>query len=527
MKNKKILSLFLAVCLCLTVAGCGEKTQNPQTDNDNSEHTVLNDKKMQLLYSSSDSFNPYTAQTAVNRELCGLLYDSLTKNDNNFNPVNCLASSVEISGNSCTVVLKDVLFTDGSPVTADDVVYSCNLARNTVGAVSAAMYEITSVSAKDSKTVVFSLAKNDPYFANLLDFPILKSGTDKIADVDGVLQPPIGCGRFKLNESADALLRNEGYYGEKTPISQIKLINSPDMESISHYVEIGATDAYYTDTYGTAIVRMSGKKVDINLNDLVYIGINDGVALLKEPNIRYAISSSLNRNDICKTAFYNNANPANGFFNPVFEDTKAVQTIKNVSDFEIAIENLEKIGYNSLDSTGFRVNQSGYRLRFNLLVNSQNTSALSAAHLIKEQLKGVGIEINVIERGYDDYISMLQSGNFEMYIGEIRILQNMDISPLVIPGGSASYGVSAPVTVKDEENSEGIQDESGVTNIIKVFEAYNAGNAGLVDIAAVLQTQLPCIPVCYREGLLFYDDKVCNLSGASLSDIYFSIENKN
>ena len=51
-------------------------------------------KTVSLLYSYSDSFNPYTAKTAANREISSLLYDSLIKTDNNFSHVKCDALDV-------------------------------------------------------------------------------------------------------------------------------------------------------------------------------------------------------------------------------------------------------------------------------------------------------------------------------------------------------------------------------------------------------------------------------------------------
>ncbi len=516
MRTKSFICVLTAVCLLLT--GCGKNTQKSDKGSSESSEASSSKTVMQLLFSATDSFNPYTAATAVNRELCELLYDPLIKVDNKYNPVNYLAAQTFLDGTECRITLKDALFSDGSAVTAEDVVYSCNLARSTAGAISAALYEVSSVKAADSKTVVFSLTRRDPYFLNLLDFPILKAGSDKVTDVDGVLQPPIGCGRFVLDNSHQSLKLNSGYYGKKPEISEIRLINSPDAESIGHYVEVGATDAYFTETADGGIVRMSGKKTDVNLNDLVYIGINDKNALLSVTGIRYAISSAIDRTELSKYSFYNNAVAANGFFNPDFKDTSAVQTIKNVSDFEIAIENLEEIGYNRLDSEGYRINSSGYRLGFNLLTNSQNASSRDAAARVKESLRGVGIFINIVERPYAEYLAALQGGSFELYIGAARILPNMDISPLVLPGGSMAYGINPPVA---DPASETPAEPSAV---MRIFDAYYSGTAGLADISAVLQTELPLIPLCYREGLLFYDSSVCNLEGASISDIYFSLE---
>ena len=63
---------------------------------------------------------------------------------------------------------------------------------------------------------------------------------------------------------------NTKYYGGSLNINEIRLINAPDSESVSHYVEVGAADMYYSDISDGNIVRMSGKKVSINLNRDVY-----------------------------------------------------------------------------------------------------------------------------------------------------------------------------------------------------------------------------------------------------------------
>lgn len=48
--------------------------------------------------------------------------------------------------------------------------------------------------------MVIKLGRADPYFANVLDFPIIKRNSDKITDSDGVTHPPIGCGRLSLTK---------------------------------------------------------------------------------------------------------------------------------------------------------------------------------------------------------------------------------------------------------------------------------------------------------------------------------------
>lgn len=260
-----ILALVLAFCFC----GC---RQNPKNNGSSGEIAVLpseasNESAVNLLYSYSDSLNPYTAKTAANREISSLLYDSLTKTDSNFESICVLALSCETEDKLCTVKLRDAAFTDGSTVTADDVIYSYNLAKS-CDRYAYNFYEILSIFATDRKTIVFKLSQNDPYFANLLNFPIIKSGTAGLTDADGKETLPTGCGRYCLSEDGTAFVQNQNYYGKKGSIKKVNLINSPDAQSTSHYVEVGTAAVYYTE--GDNIVRMSGKKTEVNLNRLIY-----------------------------------------------------------------------------------------------------------------------------------------------------------------------------------------------------------------------------------------------------------------
>lgn len=529
MDLKKTVAIVTALLLILTFSGC---RKNPQSDSVSSGTAPTQDIKnsrsyITLLYSSADTFNPYTAKTDINRQLCRLLYEPLVKLDNSFSPVYSIAQSVETVGTKCTVTLKSVNFSDGSAVTANDVVYSFNLAKGSGSAYAGELYVASSATAEGNSRVIFSLTKADPYFINLLDFPIIKAGSEKITDSDSVLQPPVGCGRYKVNDSRDKLVINESFFGKKGSITEIQLINAPDTDSVTHYVEVGAADAYYSDISGSGVFRMSGKKKDINLNNLIYIGINQNYGTLAENSMRQALSSGIDRKKLCQKAYYNNALPATGFFNPVWEPAKAVQNIQIEAKSQITVENLEKIGYNSLDNNGKRKNAAGQRIKFSLLVNSENRMKAAAAQIIASQLAEYGIEINVVERKYADYLTLIREGNFQLFLGEIKLTDNMDISPMVTEGGSAAYGLKKPA--KEENKEQKPQDNAVPEQIVtnkpaEVITGFYQGKNSVADVAAVMQSEMPFIPVMYRTGALFYNDNIENMGTASASDIYFSIE---
>ncbi len=521
---KRWICFFVSLVLMVSVCGCRKNTTNFSSSENIGDipSQSFGDKEIDLLYSYTDSLNPYTAKTDANREISSLLYDSLVKTDNNFEPVFVLAQSVEISEKVCTVVLKNATFTDGSTVTAEDVVYSYNTAKSTAR-YSPLFYEVVSAVARDAKTVVFTLSQNDQYFANLLTFPILKLGTSGTHDSDGKEISPIGCGRYKIADDGTRLERNENYYGKKGVIKSIKLINSPDSASTSHYVEVGATDMYYTANGD--IVRMSGKKTEVNLNRMVYIGVNDSYGSLATREMRYAISSALNRDEICQTAYYNNAQSATGFFNPKFTPAKSLQTIEGKPNSKITVENLSKIGYNNMNSNGFYANTSGNNPVFTLLVNSENGSRVAAANMIAAQCKTAGIQINVIQCTYAQYVERLSSGSFQLYLGEIQLLDNMDMTQLVIPGGTAAYGVSNKTAPQDEDAETAEPSEPQISPCKSILDSYHTAQCGIGDVAATLLAEMPQIPVCYLEGVLFYNSDIKGGVEASSSDIYLNFEN--
>lgn len=513
---KKLLSIVLTVVLVFLLCACGSNQGGDTSQKGENGSKPQMVSTITLLYSLSDSFNPYECITDQNRQITKLIFEPLVKLDNEFNAVFCLAKEIKTEGAVCSVKLKNVLFSDGSRLTADDVVYSYNAAIASKGIYASKLYEVKKVTAVDDSTVTFELKKHDAFFENVLTFPIFKTGSDKLTDEDSVKLIPIGCGKYVFNEEKTELLQNTKYYGERGEVKKIRLINAPDSESVAHYVEIGAADIYFNDIKDGEIFRMSGQKYAVNLNNLVYIGVNHSVGDLGNPLLRQVISSAINRETVCVNAYYNNAIPAKGFYNPVWAPVKAVQNIQTLPNSQITVENLEEIGYNSLDGEGIR-HKGGRSLRFSLLVNKENRLRVEAAELLATQLLEYGIKLTVLKVDFEEYKKRLADGNFQLYLGEVNFSENMDISSLVVPGGSAAFGI-----VKNEQQVE--EGEVAPLTSADILASFYRGENEITDVVAALQTEMPVIPVCYRTGVLFSKDYISNVSPASQSDIFLNID---
>ncbi len=515
---RRIMAIFLCLCIIFGLCGCGDtgNFQNgqeiPQTENSGDG--------ISLACNTADSFNPYKSKTELNRLIGSLLYDSLFLIDNAYNPINVLAEKFTTEGGVCTITLKTAIFTDGSAVTSEDVVYSFNLAKESAR-YSSKLSSVLTVSAVDSKTVVFTADKNDAYMVNLLTFPIIKKDSDLLKNQDNVELPPVGCGRYRLSDDLETLTANEKHYMTVPSVKSVKLINTPDEEALSHAIEIGAVDMYYTDLSDCNILRMSGNRVNVTLNNLVYIGVNLNKSILKNSYMRHGLSLALDREKICEDGYYTNAVAATGVYNPAWQTVKGIQSIQTTSKIDFSIENFNKIGYNKKDKQGFFVNANDDAIELRLLVNQENSFRNNAAELIKTQLAAVGIKINIESVPYNQYIARLEAGQFDLYLAEVSINDNMDLTELLCSGGKAAYGIEKIIEdKKTEEKNEQVEEKPQTVKLEQVVNGLYSGTSTVSDVATMAISEMHIIPVCYRTGILFCSGEVKDPSVNSSMDIY-------
>ena len=146
---KKMLTLALICCLMLSAAGCGGG------GGEDSSEGAVKDTLVWVQNADVTSLDPHIGkETPAVTVTCQIFDTLLTMNEDN-EPSPLLAESYEqIDERTWKFKLReDVTFHDGEPMTAEDVVFSLNRARNS-NYVSYVVDAISEVTAEDDYTVV-------------------------------------------------------------------------------------------------------------------------------------------------------------------------------------------------------------------------------------------------------------------------------------------------------------------------------------------------------------------------------------
>ncbi len=543
MHLQRFIAVLLLISTLLCCAGCSRKPQSAGSEDLSSLPSQTVKQEISLFYCANDSISPYLATTDTNRQLACLLYDPLVKLGTDYAPVYVLAESVVITGAHCVVNLKQASFSDGTLLSAEDVVYSLQLAKKSATRYAGQLADVTAATVVNPLCISIILANPNPGFASMLDFPIIKSHSDTLKDQDNAALPPVGTGRYIIDQKALNLTANPSYYGGAVNIQNITLVNAPDNESISHHLEIGSVDFYYSDLSDCQLPRMKGSSVNTPLQNLVYLGINMNNSLLSKPEMRYALSAALNRIQLASEAYYGYATAASGPFPGQWEELLAYQTIEKSQNTALTVANLEKIGYNKKDADGFYYSASNKPLHFTLLCNSDNPWRVLAAEQIRSQLEKAGIKITLQTVTFEQYSKQVAAGNFELYLGEMRLPNDLDLTQMATQGGSAAWGIvdvvasqpaedtsstsstSSAVGTSSGNTTSASEPESSDLNLAQTIAAYKAGQVSLGDVAAAFTSDMPFLPLCFRNGTLVYNSALKTAPTPTVSDPYFGIEN--
>jgi peptide/nickel transport system substrate-binding protein len=460
----RIRNLLLTTFVCLLACGCDTKKAAIATpDSSDSGHAIgtMGGKIVLSSRGGPKTFNPIVENEASSSEFTGMVFQGLVDLD----PVKGLPRAAlaerwesDSSGKVYTFHLRPGLkFNDGSPLTADDVVFTWKeLAFHPK--VMCAMRDILMVDGKlpevkalDSLTVEFRLPTIfGPFVAAAGGLPVLsrkrlgaKTG-EPFNAVYGLDTPPdsiVGAGPYKLARyeggQRGVFVRNPYYWkfdakGQRLPYLDtvlMTIVQDQKAEVLKFKAgEIDAMDVQPADFPVLKPLEAEGKfkihRMGPSLNSFFLIFNQntspgpDGKPLIdpvklawfRDRNFRVAVSFAIERKAIRDIVWNGLGHDANGPQSPstgYWWNAKLPPLVQNLDSARLL---LKESGF-TWDAQGKLHDSKGNPVKFTLVTNAENQSRIETAGLVRKDLEKIGIDIVFTQIEFNALVAKLDGTN--------------------------------------------------------------------------------------------------------------------
>lgn len=363
------------------------------------------------------AFDPHSTSLTATNHVTELIYGRLVTIDAALAPKPDLAESWEISPDGLIYTFKlrkGVKFHNGQPLVAGDVKYSYErvLDPKTKSTSTAGLLSIDKIETPDDGTVKITLKKPNAAFLVGLWSPnyaiVKKEDVDKNGDLTKIAN---GTGPFKFKEYVPntkvTLERFADYWDTGKPyLDGIEMIPVPDDTARSTAIRTGTVD-FVEYAPAKDIPQLKADKSltitgDQNTN-IRYLGFNltQKDKPWANPKVRQALSMAMDRSAIVDAAFYGLAIPTLALFPAGY--WAALDVKVPAQDIPGAKKMLADAGF----PNGFKATIKTW---------SSYPFLSNAALAVQDQLKQIGVQVEVLPEDNGTFIADNNAKNYDMLV---------------------------------------------------------------------------------------------------------------
>lgn len=367
--------------------------------------------------SGPNNLDPRIGLDDASQKIHALIFDNLMELDDHMRVTPKLAERLDHpTPTTYLVTLKQgVRFHDGHELTSADVVYTFRsfLDPEFVSWRKGGYGELHAVDATDRYTAVFTLDKPFTSFPINLVMPIVPAGAATTLSRQPVGTGPYRFVRYDVDDRLELESFNE-YFGGRPRNDGLILKIVPDDLMRGLELRKGTTDLVINDL--TPDIAYQLKKSD-GLQmvespgvDYQYLGLNLRDPVLKDVRVRRALAYAIDTRAIIEYLRRGLATPATGLL-PRQSWAVAGDLHAYPHDPDRARALLDEAGYRDPDGDGPEP-----RLRLNLKIsNAQEFNRLQAS-VIQQNLREVGIDLDVRTYEFATLFADVLKGTFQMYV---------------------------------------------------------------------------------------------------------------
>lgn len=402
-----------------------------------------------------------------------------------------------------TFTLKDYAkFSDGTPITAEDVAYSFKLIGDKKIKMASTYALIENIEVIDELHLTIKLSQ--PYTALLnnmcdpgfcvLSKAALEGGMD-LAKGGTVVSGPYMVSEWKTGSSI-TLTANENYYEGPAAIKNVKFLFMPDENNSIVALESGEIDYITGNSFalgGTSVEYLKSgwgtQLIEYSSTNYTYMVINETLDFFKDVNVRKAINLAINRSDVIAVNLDGYGTPA---------ELPIIPSIGGyVEGYPATEQNIEK----AKEYMAASAYPNGFKFQLNVPI----ASFMKAAQVMQDELKQIGIEMVLFETDVGTQVTYNASNNYEAFLwsfgnstGDVA-----GISLIYEPDGAKNYARFTDPTINDAFNAANACAGEERLEALKV--AYEA----ILDQCHYIALYFPTSYQAANENLVF--------TGSSLS----------
>lgn len=426
-----------AAALAAGLAGVAVGAPPAQADSDEKTSITI------AVSQEVDSLSPFQAVRVITTSLHRWMYDFLT----NYDPetgetIPALAESWETSEDGLTWtyhIRQDATWTDGEPVTAEDVAWTFNTMMTDPAAAEANgnfVENFETVTATDEYTVEIQLSQ--PQVTMLaLDVPILPehiwSGIEDYGAFNNDEEFPIvSNGPWILTDyqpnQTITFEPNEDYWRGAPQFDELVLRTINDADAQVEALRAGEVDfvqgltpAQFRSLEGEENIELNqadGKRfqgMTLNPGATLQDGtpFGDGHPALQDPVVREALVRTIDREAIYEVAYGGFGEPNAGYIPSRYDiyHWEPERPVSEEFDIDAANQLLDDAGY-TMGDDGIRVSPDGRPLSFRFNVHADNPQYVQAAQMMAEWASDAGMELKV--EPVSEVGSLLDDGTYDI-----------------------------------------------------------------------------------------------------------------
>jgi peptide/nickel transport system substrate-binding protein len=316
-----------------------------------------------------NNFNPWNFG-AVNFEMYDQVFSRLLWKDGKGTANPDLAESWQLAPDNLSATLKlrnGLKWHDGKPVTAQDFVDSYGYLSDpalatdpSVLKIKGLMAPVNEVTAPDPGTLRLAFPAPVPYITDILDYWFLIRIDDK-SDPQFINKIPVGTGPFVMAEWTPQqyarFTKFGDYWNKDQPnLDEFLFKRLSQAETLLPNLTSGSVDGVLLTSLSDVAQVQSDSNYTLDINDnagsIFNMMVNTAKPPLDKQQVRQALSYSLNRADLVKTAFFGVTKPITStFYSPASLGYREDLVMAHPFDLGKARQLLDSAGVQTLDLT--------------------------------------------------------------------------------------------------------------------------------------------------------------------------------